>query len=160
MIDRFLSDRGKWLKLTILGLIFAGFILYGLFFSPVHSSAWQQMIHLEAGASLPEGQIVSLSNIKVLRRLPGGNGVVMGIGPDNIEIKLLGEIEAVPGDHINFRGPFQGDMTLGLLAYRVHATPRRAKLGFSLLAAVLALALVGLAFRFRPSRQALFWPRD
>lgn len=160
MIDWFLSDRRRLVKLAGLGLIYLALVVY-YHQGPSGTSEWER---LAAWAKTPEafrGRRVELYVSRVLRLLPEGKGLVVGIGPaQRFEVTLLGSIAAGPGDYVDVIGLYQGGRTISLLDYHRHRPGRRVKVAASAAAALLVVGLFFWTFRLRLSRSGLIVARE
>ncbi|MBW2618535.1 MAG: hypothetical protein JRC92_06645 [Deltaproteobacteria bacterium] len=163
-MGRFFSDSHRPAKLIGLVLIYLGLAFYYRAAAPLTPTHWKWVLGPQAApqASLEESFAwqVEVHLAKVLRVLPAGEGVLIGLGPERVEARALGRIEARPGQMIDLVGLYMGGVDICVDEFRLHRFPRWIKLAVSLAAAVFALALFFWVFRLEWDQKALFRPRD
>lgn len=163
-MDRFFSDAGRPAKLIGLVLVYLGLVFYYRAAAPLTPTHWKWVLGPQAAdqASSEEGFAwqVEVHLAKVLRALPGSEGVLIGLEPEQVEARALGRIEARPGQMIDLTGLYLGGEKICVDEFRLYRSPRWIKLAVSLAAAIFSLALFFWVFRFEWNPKALFRPRD
>lgn len=162
-MGRFFSDAGRPAKIIGLVLVYLGLVFYYRAAVPLRPTDWKLVLGPEA-APQDHGEEsfawpVEIHLAKVLRVLDEGEGVLIGLGPERVEARALGLIEARPGQTIDLTGLYLGGGEICVEEFHLHRAPRWIKLAVSLAAAILALALFFWVFRWERDQKALFRPR-
>ncbi len=159
MFRAIFSDHAKGPKVACLLLAYACLATLFWWDHPRPGLAWQQAIWAALDPDLA-GRPVSFHLQEVADLLPGQRGFQVRLGPDRVELNVVGAAEVEPGDVVDFSGHYLSPLEVKLESLRVHRGERWKKIWFSLAAAALTVGLFLLSFRWRPAHHALFWPRD
>lgn len=159
-LSRLLSDRHRALKVGLLILAAAGLAAWSAWGFNADPVQWQRAAAWRADPEGHQGQRVWISLVHVIGLADEGRTARVTVGPEMIPLTLLLPRPVRLGQRLDAAGILTDRLTIRVTTLRVHTGSRVLKVGLSLAAALIALALMAAAFRFNPQANQMLQLRN